>query len=76
MFVFDFDTYIDQEFGEAYAAGSYDMIRLRDSWDRDLTCKEIQIKRKNIIVFDRSDRNPVMNMLKNLSDNYEGDERT
>ena len=72
VFVFDLKTYNDQEFAEAYAAGLYDVYRLRDKWDRDSTPEEIQTERKCVIVFDQSCGNPVMNMLKN----YEGDERT
>ena len=37
VFVFDLETLNDQEFAEAYAAGVYDVKRLRDRWDRDLT---------------------------------------
>ena len=76
MFVFDLKTYNDQEFAEAYAAGLYDVHRLRDKWDRDLTVQEIETERETVIVFDSSNGNPVMNMLKNTSEKYEGDERT
>ena len=37
VFVFDLETHNDQEFAEAYAAGLYDVNRLKDKWDRDLT---------------------------------------
>ena len=30
VFPFDFESYNDKEFGEAYAAGLYDVNRLRD----------------------------------------------
>ena len=46
VFVFDLKTYNDQEVAEAYAAGLYDVNRLRDKWDRDLTLKEIEIEKK------------------------------
>ena len=76
VFVFDLETHNDQEFAEAYAAGLYDVIRLRDRWHRDLTSKELVIERENVTVFDASNGNCVMEMLKYISENYDGDERT
>ena len=52
------------------------MNRLRDKWDRDLTADEIKTERENVSVFDAPNGNCVMNMLKYISENYEGDERT
>ena len=52
------------------------MIRLRDKCDRDLPCEEKDIGRKKFTAFDRSNANPSMNMLKFISEKYEGDERT
>ena len=75
-FVFDLETHNDQEFAEAYAAGLYDVNRLRDRWHRDLTPDELVIQRENVTVFDASNGNCVMNLLKYISENYEGDERT
>ena len=75
VFVFDLETHNDQEFAEAYAVGLYDVNRLRDRWHRDLTNNELIIERENVNVFDASNGNCVMNMLKYISDNYEGDER-
>ena len=34
------------------------------------------IEKENVTVFDGSNANPVMNMLKYTSENYQGDERT
>ena len=76
VFVFDVETHNDQEFAEAYAAGLFDVSRLRDRWHRDLTTDELIIERENLTVFDASNGNCVMNMLKYISENYEGDERT
>ena len=76
VFVFDLETHNDQEFAEANAAGLYDVNRLRDKWDRDLTPDELVIERKNVLIFDASNGNCVMNMLKYISENYDGDERT
>ena len=64
VFVFDLETHNDQEFAEAYAAGLYDVNRLRDCWHRDLTSNELIIERKHVNVFDASNGNCIMNMLK------------
>ena len=76
VFVCELETYNDQEFAEAYAAGLYDVNLLRYRWDRDLTPEEIQSEWKYIIVFINSCGNLVMNMLTSISENYEWDERT
>ena len=76
VFVFDLETHNDQEFAETYAAGLYDVNRLRDKWDRDLTPDELKSGKENTSVFDASNGNCVTNMLKYISENYEGDERT
>ena len=76
VFVFDLETHNDQEFAEAYAVGLYDVNRLKDCWYRDLNSKELMIERKNVTVFDASNGNCIMNMLKYISKNYDGDERT
>ena len=76
VFVFDLETHNDQEFAEAYAAGLCDENRLRDRWHRDLTSDELIIERKNVTVFDASNGNCVINMLKYISENYNGGERT
>ena len=76
VFVFDLETHNDNEFAETYASGLYDVNRLRDRWHRDLTPHELVRERKNVTVFDASNGNCIMNMLKYISENYEGDERT
>ena len=76
VFVFDLETYTDQEFAESYAVGLYDVNRLGDRWNRDLTTDELLIEGENVSVFDKSYGNPVINMLKYTSETYEGDERT
>ena len=76
VLVFVLETHNDQEFAEAYAAGLYDVNRLRDKWNRDLTPDELVIERENVTVFEASNRNCVMDMLKYNSENYDGDERT
>ena len=76
VFVFDVETHNDQEFAEAYAAGLYDVSRLHDKWDGDLTPDELIIERKNVTIFDASNGNCIMKMLKYISENYDGDERT
>ena len=64
VFVFDLETHNDQEFAEAYAAGLYDVNRLRDKWNRDLTPDELVIERENVTVFGASNGNCVMDMLR------------
>ena len=76
VFVFGLETHNDQEFAETYAAGLYDVNLLKDCWYRDLNSNELIIERKNVNVFDASNGNCIMNMLKYISKNYEGDERT
>ena len=76
VFVFDLETHNDQEFAEAYATGLYDVNRLRDRWHRELTNNELVIERKNVTVFNASNGNCIMNTLKYISENYDGDERT
>ena len=76
VFVFDLETHNDQEIAEAYAAGLYDVNRLKDCWHRDLNSNEIEIERKHVNVFDASNGNCIMNMPKYISENYDGDERT
>ena len=75
MFVFDLETHNNQEIAEACAAGLYDVNRLQDRWERDLTPDELVTKKDNVIIFDATNANPVINMPKYNSANYEGDER-
>ena len=76
VFVFDLETHNDQEFAEAYAVGLYDVNRLKDCWYRDLNSNEKLIERNHVNVFNASNGNCIMNMLKYISKNYDGDERT
>ena len=46
VFVFDLDTHNEQEFAEAFTAGVYDVNRLRNGWDRDLTPNGIMLGKK------------------------------
>ena len=75
VFVFDLETHNDQEFAEVYAAGLYDVNRLRDRWHRDLTTDELIIERKHVNVYGVSNGNCIMNRLKYISENYDGDEK-
>ena len=60
----------------AYADGLYDVNRLRDRWYRDLKLPGIETEKEIVTSFDGSIGNPVMNVLKIFSENYEGDERS
>ena len=62
MFVFDLEIFNDQEFAEACAAGLYDVNRLRERWDRQLTPHETVTEKDNVIAFDGSNTNLVMNI--------------
>ena len=53
MFVFDLETYNDKEVAEANAAGLYNVNRLRNRCDRDLTPEEIQTERKYVVVLNK-----------------------
>ena len=64
MFIIDSETYNDREYAKTYAARLYYVNCLGDKWDRDLTCKEIEVERENVIVYDKSCDNPIVNMLK------------
>ena len=64
VFEFDLETHNDQELAEAYAAGLYDVNRLRGKWDRDLTTDDLVMEKENVTVFDGFNGIPVMNMLK------------
>ena len=48
VFVFDSETHNDQEFAEAYAAGLYDVNRLRDKWNTDIAPDERVIEKKKL----------------------------
>ena len=74
VFLFDLETYNDQEFAESYTARLYDVDRVR--WYRDLTPDEILTEKDNVTVFHGCKGNPVMNMPKYISESYEGNERT
>ena len=54
----------------------YDVNRLRNRRDKDLSVHKIDTEREKFIVFDKSCGNPKKNMPNYISDNYEGDERT
>ena len=68
MYVFDLETCNDQEFAETCAAGLYDVNRLRGRWNRDLTTDELVIEREIATLSDGSSGNPVMNMIKYISE--------
>ena len=45
MFVFELETCKVKKNVEAYAAGLYDVNRVRDKWDGGLTPEEVEIKK-------------------------------
>ena len=52
------------------------MNRLKDCWYRDLNSNELLIERNHVTIFNASNGNCIMNMLKYISEIYEGDEKT
>ena len=69
VFVFDLQAFNVENFAESYAAVLFDVSRLQDRWDRDLTPDEIVTEKDSAIVFGISNGNPVMNMPKYGSNN-------
>ena len=51
------------------------MNHLRDRWDRDFTSDETVTEKDKVIAFEGIKENPVTNMLKDVSENYDGDEK-
>ena len=49
--IFELENYNNQEFAEACAAGLYDVNRLRNRWNRDLTPDEIVREKEIVTVF-------------------------
>ena len=76
MFLIDSETYNDQEFAEAYAAGFFNLNRSRDKWIRKLTQEELRTEKENVIAVNKPYGNPNVIVLKYISENCEGHERT
>ena len=74
VLAFDLETcnVENQLYCEAYAAGVYHLKRLYESFNGDLTEKELQIERENVHVFDRQINNPVLGMINYVINNYQG----
>ena len=74
VFSFDLETVNVpyQEFCEPYAAGCYHLDRLRECYNGNLFEKELEIERQNVHIFDRSNNNPVLDMIKYIIANYKG----
>ena len=74
VFSFDFETVNVpyQEICETYVAGCYHLNRLKESYNGDLTEEELEIERQHFHIFDRANKNPVLDMIKYLTTNYKG----
>ena len=46
VFTFDLEPYSEKEYATPYAVGLYDVIRLRNLWNIDLTLEEIETRKK------------------------------
>ena len=78
VFAFDLETcnVKNQLIFEAYAAGVYQLNRLYECFNGDLTEKELQNERENVHVFDREHNNPVLDMIIYVINNYKGTPKT
>ena len=61
-----------QEFCEKYAAGCYQLDRLKECYNGDLTEEELEIERRHVDIFDRANNNPVLDMIKYITTDYKG----
>ena len=75
VFVIDLETYNAAKTAEAYAVVLYNANRLPDTWNKNLTPKEVETERDNVVVFDKSGRKVLMHMIKSIWENYQGAER-
>ena len=73
VFSFDVETVNVpyQEFCETYAAGCYHLNRLKECYNSDLTAKELEIERPHVHIFDRVNNNPVLDIIKYITTNFE-----
>ena len=74
VFSFDLETVnvSYHEFCETYAAGCYHLDRLKECYNGNLSKEELEIERQNVHIFDRSNNNPVLDMIKYIIENYKG----
>ena len=75
VFVFDLETKNDK-YLQKHMQLDYMMYIVYEISNRDLFLDEIVTEKDNVIVFVGSNANSVTNMLRHISENYEGDERT
>ena len=61
-----------QQFCERYAAGCYDLDRLKECYNGDLTEEELEMERQHDHIFDRANNKPVLDMIKSVTTNYKG----
>ena len=74
VFVFNLQTYNGQKYAKAYASGLFDVRSFCQVRNRHLTGK-IDAENEKVVVFGTSDGNPVKNMNKYVSKNYEEHEK-
>ena len=49
VFITDLEIYNNQDFAEVYAAGLFDVTRLRGRWDRELLDQETETEREKFL---------------------------
>ena len=74
MFSFDPETAnVDyKQYCVPYAAGCYHLDRLKECYNGDLSEHELKIERQHVRIFDYENRNPVLDMIKFIVNNYKG----
>ena len=75
VFGFDLETcnVENQLYCEAHAAGVYHLNHFYECFNGDLTENELKIERENVVVFDRENNNPVLDMNNYVIKNYKGE---
>ena len=61
-----------QEICEVYAAGCYHLDRLKECYNDDLTEEQLETERQHVHIFDRTNNNPVLGMIKYIIKIYKG----
>ena len=74
VFSFDLETVNVpyQEFCKTYAAGCYNLDRLKECYNGDLIEEEFEIEGQHVHIFDRPNNTTVLDMIKYFTTNYKG----
>ena len=74
VFAFDLETAnVDyKQYCVPYAAGCYHLNRLKKCYNGNLSEDGLKIERENVHIFDYKNKNPVMDMINFIVENYKG----